>query len=649
MIKVFIFIFILLLCPFADADGMMYVSIPPQDSDMWTGKIQVARGDIISSEGYQWNLQTEDQQVAAIHYEDGMENLLLSVTMDDSLEGGRAVWIYPVPSVPEMITIDVVKGYPALRGRDVDVDASRAALSVSGWIMAWATTPVGLMYGYPGMFVLSGFGMAGSPGTQGATLGMGHAESGPITDPDAITVHSRVDRMGITSELVTAKNAGALHEYLRTKGMDEPETRAAPLDGYIGRDYSFVITTISNVSEFKAASEDTGTHVLGSFARFPTDRIYFPLKPTSVYGSREVPILLYITGHVSPALYTSIRANTTTTYYTQPVYTPPSDLDTFFNGNQHMERLDYTKVKITTPSDTFTDDLWIENSPPFFFAVKKGILTYPWLWGIFLFIVLSLASALIAGTLWFRKVPVPTRTLLALGFSNCLTMIGFITATRLLLKDKASESRSSFVLAYYVVFAVLLSFVTMLLAPDTVTMIAGTWAFALAGPVGFLLMVASGPRPDILMACMLSFFVLIHMILVGMILWTLRNWIDSGREDLLPFIPWLEAQPWAGAHRAALIKKSTLLVAICYSVLLVFTIGTGMLVPYGSALYPVRDWWNNVLNMVLSPLGIFAFLISLCLICWLYFLLVNGILLLLLRLMDRLFWYIHVTERDRMG
>lgn len=647
MKRIFIFFFLILLCPPVAADGMMYVSVPPQDSDMWTGMAAVARGGQAPSDGYQWNLQPENQQLAAIHYEDGMENLLLSITMDDSLSGGQAVWIYPVPSAPEKVTIDVVKGYPVLKGRDVDVDASRAALSVSGWIMAYATAPPGLMYGYPCMFFLSGFGMAGSPGTKGVTMGIGHSGDAPVTDTDAITVHSRIDRMGITSELVTAKNAGALHDYLRTKGMDDPATMAAPLDGYIGEDYSFVITTISNVTEFTAESEKDGTHILGSFARFPTERIYFPLRPTSVYGSREVPVLLYVTGHVSPVLYGGIRANTTTTYYTQPLYTPPSDLDTFFNGNQHVERLDYTKIRITTPSDTFTGDLWMDDRPPLVLAVKTGILAFPWLWGILFFLALSLASALLAGALWSRNAPVPPRTLLVLGLMNCLTMIGFIAASRLLLREHEGKKRSHFVLVYYAVFSVLLTAITMLLAPDALKMIAGTWAFAVAGPIGLLLLIAPplSSRPDLLMACILCAFVIIHMVLVGMVLWTLRNWIDTGRGNLLPFIPWLEQQPWAGPDRAALVRKGALLVAACYSIVLFCTILMNVVIEYQSPLYPLKELWSDILNIVMSPLGVFGVLLSVLLFCWSYFVLVNGTTLFLLTLTDRFLRRLNINGR----
>jgi hypothetical protein len=646
MKKIFVvFIIFLLLCPYVTADGMMFVRKPPQDSDMWTGEVRTADRNSIPSTGYEWNLQPENQQIAAIHYEEGMENLLLSITTDDSLAGEQAVWIYPIPSSPDRVSIDVISGYPELHGRDVEVDASRTAVTISGWLTAYATAPVGLMYGFPVLFLLSGMGMASEPGTKGASLGIGHSDSLSNNDPDAITVYSRVDRMGVASELITAKNADALHQYLKTKGMEDPETSAASLDGYIGKDYSFVITTISNISQFKTESAATKTHIIGSFVKFPTDQIYFPLIPTRVYGSRQIPVLLYVTGHVTPNLYASIRANATTNYYTQAVYSPPGDLEPFFNNNQHASQLDYTKIKITTPSDTFTEDLWIDNNPPLIFSIKKGVHTNPWLAGILLFVILSLVAGLAAGTLWFRKRPVPKKTLLVLGLGNCLTMAGFVAATRLALENRVDERKSYFVLLYYLIFAGLLSVVTLIFNPGSFKTITSIWVFALSGPAGYLVMLSPLHNADITTAGVISIFVLIHMLFMGMILWTLRNWLDPGRQDLLPFIPWLETKPWFNPGRLAFLKKSMTVMAGGFVLLVIFTILTTILMPYDSPLHPVADWWRGIISLFFSHLGLFGGVIVLCLYLWSWFFILNGTLILLLKLMTRVFQWLHLAER----
>ena len=56
-----------------------------------------------------WVLQTEDQQLCAINYENGIQNTILAVDINE-MQGERAVWIFPVPSKPDEINIDIIRG-----------------------------------------------------------------------------------------------------------------------------------------------------------------------------------------------------------------------------------------------------------------------------------------------------------------------------------------------------------------------------------------------------------------------------------------------------------------------------------------------------------------------------------------------------------
>jgi len=64
---------------------------------------------------FRWELQDMDQQLCAINYENGFENMLLSVDVSD-LHGEKAVWIFPVPAKPDKTVIDIIKGFPRLWG-----------------------------------------------------------------------------------------------------------------------------------------------------------------------------------------------------------------------------------------------------------------------------------------------------------------------------------------------------------------------------------------------------------------------------------------------------------------------------------------------------------------------------------------------------
>lgn len=393
---------LLLLCPLVFADGMIHI----YDQDMW-------------------NLQLENQQLAAINYQDGFENMLISIDINDDVHGEKAVWIFPVPANPDKVVIDVLKGFPRFYGKDIDSSYKDAVRGV-GMVMAGYST-------FPLIFPLAFayFGVL-SPGAMLASRGA-----------EDVVIHETITKMGLTTELITTQSSEALNQYLQNKGLNLPEKSVAMLNDYVGKNYSFVVSYISNLAQFKQESQinmnndynyyggrnyNSGIPI-GVFVKFPTDKIYFPLKPTSVYGSQEIPILLYVIGHVTPVLYPEIKPQSEVTYYKGYNYYPETDMSTFFNGQSELNNLMYTKIKITAPSKYFVDDLWIKNSAPASVKIKGFFATYYWLWGIILFILLSMAASVLSGMVSFRKEPLPKKKLLLHGLWNCLTIIGLIIAT----------------------------------------------------------------------------------------------------------------------------------------------------------------------------------------------------------------------------
>jgi len=79
---------------------------------------------------------------------------------------------------------------------------------------------------------------------------------------------------------------------------------------------------------------------LGVSITFPTDKIYFPLKPTSVYGSQKVPIVIYVMGHVTPDIYPEIEKDTQVNYFVHSWdYDVPNLFSSFFNGKTRISSL----------------------------------------------------------------------------------------------------------------------------------------------------------------------------------------------------------------------------------------------------------------------------------------------------------------------
>jgi hypothetical protein len=161
-----ILILILLIFPTAVfADGAMYI----YDRD-------------------QWGLGKENQQQVAINYQDGYQNMLISINLSDELHGEKAVWIFPVPATPEKVAIDILKGYPTFNGQDVDSKYDRDVKSVGYGMAGYSTFPIGLI----GLFGLR-WGSSFAASTN-------YANADSLSVGGLVTVHETIQEMGLTTD-----------------------------------------------------------------------------------------------------------------------------------------------------------------------------------------------------------------------------------------------------------------------------------------------------------------------------------------------------------------------------------------------------------------------------------------------------------------
>jgi len=181
-------------------------------------------GGIVIYDNDMWNMFNEDQQYCAINYKDGYQKMIIAVDTEGVLKGDKAVWIFPIPAKPDNVEINIIKGFPSLRGKPVNQEAYD---TITGRLLLSSLTQI---YTYP-LFIFS-FWRAG---------GM----------RDGLEVHERVQKMGMTTELVTAKEANAFYDYLTEKEIDLPDNFKSILEDYIGQNYSFVVSWISDVEKFK--------------------------------------------------------------------------------------------------------------------------------------------------------------------------------------------------------------------------------------------------------------------------------------------------------------------------------------------------------------------------------------------------------------
>ena len=303
-----------------------------------------------------WSLFDEEQQFCAINFNDGYQKMLLTVNTGKKLTGDKAVWIFPVPAQPEKTVINVQKGFPLFLGYDIEERASET-ISVVFSLMRLSQI-------YP---IFSFFFLIG-----------GGAESEEFSDE--VTVHESMEKMGLSTELVSATDGTVLANYINSKGLDLQKATTSILDEYTGKEYSFVISWISDVDKFKreqGKTEGNGYregwtgNAIGVYIAFPTEKIYYPLKPTSVYGFKKVPDVIYVLEYVTPELYKGIRTDTEIQYFFQNRLNVPEELEEFFSGYHTsngqkkdiiVKDVKYTKIKVNPPAIYLTQDLWMEVS-----------------------------------------------------------------------------------------------------------------------------------------------------------------------------------------------------------------------------------------------------------------------------------------------
>ena len=403
-----IIISLLIFPTFVSADGMIHI----EDPDM-----------------HYWRIHDEKQQLCAINYENGYQKMILAVDFDNMNKDQKGVWIFPVPAAPDRTVIDVVKGFPSLQGYDVERKVDETINEM------FSVMRLSQIYTFP--FFTLRYLMVNSNTESFGVKGLG----GTV---DGVTIHEHIVKYGVTTELVSTTNGEALYKHLtERKGLNLPDDSISVLDEYVGDDYSFVISWFSG-SEKSDIYEDDNYYrdrfydTVSVSLTFPTEKIYYPLKPTSVYGSKRIPAVIYVMGHVTPDLYPEIEMDSEVTYFIQNDYYPTEELKSFFDGEQRIEDLKYTKIKINPPSKYLTNDLWIESYAPPVVTMRTLAIKYQKTWGLFFFILSSCLASMFAGMIVFRKDRPSLVKFGLFGLWNFLTIIGFAIAT-LFMKTKRLE------------------------------------------------------------------------------------------------------------------------------------------------------------------------------------------------------------------
>lgn len=388
-------------------------------------KPQPASADGVIIEPYpnRWDYSAEDNQKAVINHQEGVQKMYLSVGTGKSV--GKATWIFPVPSEPEEVSIDVASEMPDLYGQEISKKAKLKLDNINQFL------PVTQIYTIP--FISFWAPSRRIPTKQGEGM-LANSLGSEEVDKDVV-VHKHLEKKGVITETITAKNTQALYDYFQSKGLKVKQGSISVLDHYIGKEFTFVASWFSEESE---KGEQRGV-----FVSFPTDKMYYPLRPTSAYGDKIVPATIRIIGYKSPELFSDIEDYTETEYFVEEESDLNAEFGDFYEGTGR--NLKYTKINIEAPSELLTQDLWISSKTPFRVHYTLFLAQHEFLTSLILLTFLSIIASVFSGLILFKDLRTPKGflKLSLLGLYNFFSLLVLAIATSLITTKENRKSDSS--------------------------------------------------------------------------------------------------------------------------------------------------------------------------------------------------------------
>lgn len=432
----------------AAADGMSQVYVPAYDS---------------------WELAIEDSQFAMISLVDGKENLVIQASIDAySLNAGaKAVWFFPIPSSTEDANISIVQTMTSLDGYFLKSLAKREldrSLTYVYMSQLYPIIPLGL--------TTQTFG-----GTYGGKDMLSGGSEDGMNDTSGLVISEHVEAFGLASELISAQDSAAIDSYLSDKGLDLASAADEQLDAYVGQEYSFVVSWITNMSEFQSMSHQqygyTGTvYMLGVSVTFPAERMYYPLKLTSIYGNREIPMVIQVLGRASSLSFQDEREQAMVDEYqcVDPSYYVTDQNAWFFRNELRarsqatgtIDNVEFTIITMAGASQYLTEDLWIDPHWETGSSTLSFVYNNSWVVALAVMVSASVLASVAAGWIAYRAHRPDFKMFAALGLMNLLTLGGLIAATFIFDIERdflnprteriAGHRKADFILSFTVLF-----------------------------------------------------------------------------------------------------------------------------------------------------------------------------------------------------
>ncbi|PIY82657.1 MAG: hypothetical protein COY78_05570, partial [Candidatus Omnitrophica bacterium CG_4_10_14_0_8_um_filter_44_12] len=196
-----------------------------------------------------WDYSNESNQQAFINYDNGLQKMIISVGLEGENSEG-VVWLFPIPSDPNKVATDVIKSLPRLSGEEISGKAKSNLDDTTKFLQMTQ------LYTIP---FISFYGTQGTSGKSMNTLDAAPQGLGRNIEQDVV-VYEHLEKEGITSEIITAKTANGLYDYLKSKGLKIESGSIPVLDNYIGKEYSFVASWINQPSQVIVDEYETITN-----------------------------------------------------------------------------------------------------------------------------------------------------------------------------------------------------------------------------------------------------------------------------------------------------------------------------------------------------------------------------------------------------
>ncbi len=375
--------------------------------------------------------QRQSHQEGIISYNNGVQGMLLSVSVEEADED--MVWIFPVPSLPENVKVDISTKRPTLDGKDLSIVSESLTEDLAMICVYSQIWPIL----FERMFI----------GTESTDHFRRYESIDMLTETYDVEVHEHLEKEGMTLQLLTAKNAEDLYNYLEDHNLELEEKAKYLFDYYIGEEYSFIASWISSPEEIGEGEER------GVLMQFPSADIFYPLLLTSIYDEQRLPISVVVLNYGKPQVFWDIKDYTTVKHYiASPVIglRGSSNFDAGVGIAKEQEEFlgkekdvkGYTRININALAKNLTKDLTISPRAPFLVAFLHFYSVNSIFSLIFLFLFFSIISGIGAANGAFRKelsIKERTKRGAKLGVLNIFSFLGVIIGVIILKENWKSK------------------------------------------------------------------------------------------------------------------------------------------------------------------------------------------------------------------